>query len=345
MNNPYNVQITKNEDATVTIEGSIAWEAFAVFEKKAFDRLGAHLELPGFRKGHVPEDIAKKHLGDELLLADMAELAIQEFYPKILDEQNIDAIGRPQLSITKLARGNELGFSIRSAVLPDIDLPDYKTIAKETPQKDAAPVTEEDVEKVIENLRHLRAYGHVHHEGDDHKHEEPLPEVNDEFAQSFGEFKTLTELKEKIKENTAKEKKLEAEDKRRADIIEGVIGKTTFVVPEVIVDAEQDKLFAQIEADVARSGFSMEDYLKHTNKTKEALLAEFRPEAEKRGRMQLVVNAIAKKENIRATDEEVSARADALLKMYPGADKARTEAYADMVITNEKVMAFLEEQK
>ena len=153
----YTVTITKNDDATVSIEGTLPWETFATFEKQAFERLGAHLELPGFRKGHVPEDIAKKHLGDELLLADMAELAIQSFYPTILKDENIDAIGRPSLAITKLARGNELGFSIRTATVPAIELPDYKTIAKGIPHTDPAPVTEEDIEKVIENLRHLRA--------------------------------------------------------------------------------------------------------------------------------------------------------------------------------------------
>ncbi len=102
----YTVTVTKHDDATVEIDGSISWEAFSKFEQNAFERLGKHLELPGFRKGHVPEDVAKKHLGDELILADMAELAIQELYPTILEEENIDAIGRPALSITKIARGN-----------------------------------------------------------------------------------------------------------------------------------------------------------------------------------------------------------------------------------------------
>ena len=109
----YTATITKNDDATATIEGTLPWDTFASFEKAAFERLGAHLELPGFRKGHVPEDIAKKHLGDELILTDMAELALQFIYPVILKEEDLDAIGRPSLAITKLARGNELGFSIK----------------------------------------------------------------------------------------------------------------------------------------------------------------------------------------------------------------------------------------
>lgn len=341
----YTVTVTSHDDATTEITGTIPWEVFSSFEQRAFERLGKHLELPGFRKGHVPEDIAKKHLGDELILADMAELAIQELYPEILANESIDAIGRPALSITKLARGNELGFSIRTAVVPTFELPDYRSIAAAIPLKEPATVTNEEVEKVIENLRHLRAYGHVHHEGDDHKHEEPLPDVDDAFVKSFGDFESVDAFKTKIRENMTKEKVHEASDNRRAAIIDAIIEKVSFPIPAIIIESEKEKLLAQIEADIARSGLSMDDYLTHAGKTKEALMEEFTPEAQKRARMQLVVNAIAKKENIRATDEEVKERSEALIQMYPGADKARTEAYADMVITNEKVISFLEEQK
>ena len=341
----YTVTVTKNDDSTVTIEGSISWEAFSKFEKAAFERLGKHLELPGFRKGHVPEDVAKKHLGDELILSDMAELAIQEFYPTILKEHAIDAIGRPALSVTKLARANELSFTLRTAVLPQITLPEYKKIAAGVPSTEPTAVTDEDVAKVIENLRHLRAYGHVHEEGHDHKHEEPLPEVTDEFAKSFGEFKNVDDLKAKVRENIGKEKVHEAADKRRAAILDAILEKVSIAIPAIILESEQHKIYEQIEADVAKSGFTMEDYLKHANKTKEGILEEFKPEAEKRARMQLVVNAIAREEKIAPTDEEIQARVDSLAAMYPGADKNRLVAYADMVLTNEKVISFLEAVK
>jgi FKBP-type peptidyl-prolyl cis-trans isomerase (trigger factor) len=192
----YNVTVTKNPDATVEIKGEISWEAFSAFEQKAFERLAAHLELDGFRKGNVPENVARKHLGEELILSDMAELAMQEFYPTIIKDEELDVIGRPELSITKLAHGNALGFTMRSAVLPDIKLPNYKKIAKDISAVQAVEVTEADVDKVIEDLRQIRAYGHVHgeHETHDHAHEEPLPEVNDEFAKSFGDFERLRKI-------------------------------------------------------------------------------------------------------------------------------------------------------
>jgi FKBP-type peptidyl-prolyl cis-trans isomerase (trigger factor) len=341
-----NVTIQELPNSEVSISGEISWEEFKKFEQKALERLIVHLELPGFRKGHVPFDIAKKNLSDDLILTDMAELAVQEFYPTILKEKNIDAIGRPRLALTKLARDNALGFTIQTYVLPDIKLPDYKKIAGTIETEKPSEVTEEEVDKVIEDLRQIRAYGHVHtpEEGAEHKHDEPLPEVTDEFAKSFGDFKDVSELREKIKENTAKEKLQQIKDKKRVAVMEAIIKETKFDIPVLVLEGEQEKMFSQIEADISRAGMTMEDYLKMSNKTKEAMLEELKPEAEKRARFQLVINAIARDAKMTPTDEEVETEAQKILSMYPGADIYRSRAYADMVLTNEKVLSMLESQ-
>lgn len=343
----YTVTITSLPESTIEITGTIPWDSFKKFEKKAFDTILAELEIPGFRKGHVPEDVAKKQIKDELLLADMAELAVQSLYPTMLSEKKIDAIGSPSLAITKLARDTELGFTIRTAVFPSITLPSYTEIAKQIPKTSSETVTEEDIEKVIQELRQIRAYGHVHQPEENHEHDHgdtPLPEVNDDFAKSFGNFASVAEMREKIKENMLREKEQEAKDKHRITIMEAIIEKTPFELPSIIVTAEQEKILAQIETDIARSGMTIDDYLKQIQKTKEAVMEEFKPEAEKRARFQLVVNAIATDASLTASDEEVQAEAEQLMKAYPGADRQRAVAYADMVLTNEKVLSMLESQ-
>jgi FKBP-type peptidyl-prolyl cis-trans isomerase (trigger factor) len=344
MDKKYTVTVTKLPESMVEIKGEITWDAFSAFETKAFNRLAALLEIDGFRKGNVPEAVARKHVTDELILTDMAELAMQEFYPVIATEERIDVIGRPELAITKIARGSALGFSIRSAVLPDITLPDYKKLAKDVGPAQPVAVEEADIDKVLLDLQQLRAYGHVHQEGDahEHAHDEPLPEVNDEFAKSFGDFKTVADLRDKIKENISREKEQESKDKRRIAIMEAIIEKLDFHVPAILLKSEQDKMLSQIEADITRAGLSMDDYLAHAKKTREGIMEEFKPEAEKRARFQLVVNAIARDAKISATDEEVDAETERLMGMYPGADLHRTKAYADMILTNEKTLSMLE---
>lgn len=338
-----NVTITTLPDAMVEIKGEISWEAFSAFEKKAFERLSQHVEVDGFRKGTVPETIARKQLGDDLILSDMAELALQELYPSILEDKKIDAIGRPSVSITKLARDNALGFTLTTAILPEIKLPNYKKIAKDAPAIAEVSTSEEEIDKVIEDLRQMRAYGHVHDSTEhDHGHTEPLPEVDDAFAQSFGSFKTVADLRAKIKENVLREKDQDEKDKRRIAIMDAVIKEAEFPVPAIILQSEQEKMIAQIESDVARSGMEFQAYLDHTKKTREDLANEFKPEAERRARFQMVINAIAKDLDIKTTDEEVDKEAEKLMAQFPGADLARTKAYADMMLINEKILSMLE---
>ncbi len=334
--------VTQKPNSLIEISGEIPWSEMSAFEDTAFKKLADQVHIDGFRPGNVPADIARKHVPDHILLADMAELAINDMYPKFISENTLDVIGRPEVAITKIARDNPLGFTITTAVVPTIELPDYKKIGASIAPEEAADVTSPDVDKVIENLRQMRAYGHVHAEGDEHAHEQALPEVTDEFAQSFGNFKTVEDLRAKVRENLMQEAEHAVKDKRRVRIMEDIIKETNFDVPEILINSEAEKMFAQIEADVARSGGTIDDYLASIKKTKAELLIEFKPEAEKRARFQLVLHAIARKEQALPTEAEVETEAQKYMAMYPGADLNRTRAYADMVLTNEKVLQLLE---
>lgn len=351
MSKPYTASIKQLPQSQIEITLTIDWETFSSFEAKAFDKMAKFLDIDGFRKGMVPADVAKKHITDAILLPEMAELALSEWYPKIAMEEKLEVIGRPMVSITKLARDNELGFTIVSAVVPELTLPDYKKIAKGVAKEAAPAVEEKDVEKVINDLREMRAYGHVHNHGEDadpvdaaaeHGHTEELPEVNDEFAMSFGSFANVAEMKEKIKENLVKEKEMEASGKWRAQVMEQLADATEVDLPDVLIESEQDKMLAQIEGDIARAGFTLDQYLAETKKTREEIKAEYKDEAIKRAKTELVLFTIAREEKLRPTEDEIKAQAATLVSMYPGADQARAEAYAEMVLTNEKVFALLE---
>ncbi len=345
MNKTHTATVKSLPDSKVEITGEVMWETVAHYEKKAFDHMAGHLNIDGFRKGHIPEQVAKSHIPDALLVNDMAEMALQEVYPDIIKETELDIIGRPELAITKIARDNPVGFTITATVLPTIELPDYKKIASTIKEEPAEEVSAEAIDKVVEELRQLRAYGHVHGPDQTHDHAEPLPEVDDEFAKSFGQFENVTSMREKIKENLTQEKAQDAKDKRRIAIMEAIVEKTDFPIPSIVLQSEQEKMLAQIEGDVTRAGFTLDDYLKQANKTKEGLMNEYKPEAEKRARVQLVLNAISRKENIVPADTEVEVETERLMAMYPGADKMRTAAYVDMMLTNEKTLALLEEKE
>ena len=71
---------------------------------------------------------------------------------------------------------------------------------------------------------------------------------------------------------------------------------------------------------------------------------EFRADAEKRAKLQMIIHSISEKENLKPTDEEIEKDVDQIVKMYKDADPARARAYVEQMLENEKVFKFLDEQ-
>jgi len=153
--------IEKLPDSKVKISGELPYIEVESERKAAVVALSKNMEIAGFRKGHIPEAVLIKHIGEMALLAEMAERAIAHSYPHILEEHKIDAIGHPQISITKIAKDNPLGFTATVAVIPDVTLPDYTKIAKEVNATRASDdVTDAELEEKVQDiLRQKRASG------------------------------------------------------------------------------------------------------------------------------------------------------------------------------------------
>ncbi len=114
-----------------------------------------NFSLKGFRKGKVPEEIISKNEGEKILF-ESAWKAIEEFYPNILRDGRIEAIGKPEITILKMAWGHPLEFKIDIWVMPEINLPDYKTVAAGVRWKKIS-VEEKEVEDAINWLRDTRS--------------------------------------------------------------------------------------------------------------------------------------------------------------------------------------------
>jgi len=363
----------KLEKSEIEIVGVLEAVEFEKQEEKALNTIGERLELPGFRKGKAPASKIKESVPEMELLEEMAEKAISEAYPKILEENKIDAIGRPQITITKIGKGSDLEFKIITAILPEMKLPDYKKIAKKENAnenfKKEIVIEKAEIEKVILDLRKMRAEQnrpkHEHKpasphdsseaggEGEDEAEhakahaeipESEYPEFNDEFAKSFGEFKTAEEFKDKIKSNLKIEKETQQKDKLRLAMVEEIMKHTEGEIPEILIQSETDKIFHRLQADISNMGFKTEDYLKQIKKTEEDLRKEWRSEAEKRAKLQMIIQSISNEEKLKPTEEEIKKDVIKITEMYKDADPARARAYVEQMLENEKVFGFLEKQ-
>jgi len=337
-------------DSEVEIECEIDAESVACHRAKAIAKIQKDINLPGFRPGHVPEAMVIKQVGDLFIYNEMAEMAINDAFPEIVTESKTNFITMPNIQITKIADKSPIQFKIIGPVMPEIKLADYKKIAEKVnkEKEEPADATEKELEETIEEIRKNYALrNHKHPEGEEHKADEKmdLPEVNEEWVKKLGAFATVEDFKNKIKESIKKEKEFKAKDKKRMAILEKILADSKITMPKILVENELRKMYAQFEDDITRAGLKADDYLKHLKKTKEEMMKEWTPDAEKRAKVQLIITKIALEEKIEADPEQVKKEVENLLKTYKEATEDRTKAYVEMMLTNEKVLGWLENQK
>lgn len=355
-----NCTIEKQDGSQVRIVAEVPLEVVREHRAKAIKHIIADFEIPGFRKGHVPEEMVLEKIGEQGVMEEIADRVLGGAYADIVEDNNLDVVGRPQVSVTKLAPENPICFTITVAVYPELTLPDYKKLSEDARKKADDPekvtVSDEDVQKELERLHGMVVEGEKNmakkqkeakenEEGGEKKEEtEEVQEtpLDDAFAQKMGDFATLDVLKAKIKEGMEIEKKQKAYEKKRLAIVDAVLEKVKVELPAIFVEGELDQMFAEFRERVSRAGMTVEDYLEQIKKTAEDLRKEWKGDAERRATLQLVLAEIAKKEKIEVDAERLEREVKHVKEHYPEADEANIRMYVAGNMRNEAVFAFLE---
>jgi len=334
------VEIKKLNNSEIEIKSFIPIEELNKYREKALKKLGEEISIAGFRKGHIPENILKEKLGEMTILNQMAEMALSDIYPVIVLENKIDVIGQPQITITKMAPNIPVEFTIKSAVFPQFELPDYKKIAKELNSKkeEAVEVTEKEVEATIKQIQKMNS----NTEDPQGSPSEEETELTDDFVKKLGDFKDVNDFKTKLKANIKQEKLNKAQEAKRVRIMDSILKETQIELPEIIIKEETERLFAQTKADLTRMGLKFDKYLEHLKKTEDELRKELRPDAEKRVQIQFVLDKITKAEKITANKEELKKNVTQILKQHPEAREDSVRPYMAMVLSNQEVFKLLE---
>jgi FKBP-type peptidyl-prolyl cis-trans isomerase (trigger factor) len=346
----YSVSVKKLPKSQVELQVIIPAELFDNTRSEAIKRIGADAELPGFRKGHVPEKMLIAKIGEGALLEEMAEIAIGRAYPHIIVQEKLDVLGRPEVRLTKIAIGNPLECTIITAVFPEMTLPDYKKIAaKEVKETKEVVVSDEELEKTITEIRRMRnkqdsgeAEEHEHKEGEVHDEAKDLPPLDDAYVRTLGDFDSVETFKTKLRENILKEKTREAKDKKRVAIMEAIVAASAIDLPEVIIGQELSRMEDEFAHEVERMGLSVDAYLKAVQKTREDMHKDWRPDAEKRAKVQLLVAKIAELEKVTPNKENFDREVAALRAKHPDASEERITSFVEMLLNNEEVFKLLE---
>ena len=132
-----------------------------------------------------------------------------------------------------------------------------------------------------------------------------LPEIDDEFIGDISEFETVDAWKADKKEKMLAEKKQSLDNMRENLAIKGACDNATVDIPDCMINRQVDYMMQDVKYRLAGSGLDFNTYLKYLNMTEQQMRENYRPDAEARVKMQLVIEAISKAENVTATDEEI----------------------------------------
>lgn len=143
-----------------------------------------------------------------------------------------------------------------------------------------------------------------------------LAEIDDEFAKDVSEFETLEAYKEDIKKDLAKQKAEHAQRQYRQQLAEKATADSDVIAPKSLVAQEAQNYLKETEMNLQEQGIELEEYLKLTGTALEDVKKQCELRAEKTIAQQLVLEAIAEKENLVVTDEEIEAEIDKMAEHY-----------------------------
>lgn len=416
------------EKSQVKLTVELTAEELLPYVEKAGRRLAEQMNIPGFRKGQAPMEVVVKQVGEMAVYEQAAELAVQKTLPQAIEQEKLRTVGQPAIALDKIAPGNPLVYTATVPLMPEVTVGDIKKI---TAKKEEAKVTDEDVEKVLTNVRRMRStdkpvereakvgdkveisfqvfldnvpvdggssqsyplvlgektmipgfeeqvFGMKKDQEKEFKLDFPkdytqkmlagktcdfkvkliavneivMPELDDAFAATLGDFKTVEDMKKAVRENVQQEKQQNADTAFERDMLEQLINLSKFGdVPEVMITQETRVMIGEMEQNIARQGLNFDDYLTHLKKDRKTLMLDLTSDAVKRIKSALVIRAMAEDRKVEASKEEIEKEVHELEHMYEGNEAALRQVrspsyleYLSFVIRNRKTLHWLKEE-
>ena len=150
------VKQKKLPKSQIELEFELTPEEFKEHMEHAVEHLKGHVKVDGFRQGKAPNKMVEEKLKPEALLMEAGDHAVQHTYVDYIKSSKLEPVGNPEVSIVKIALGNPFIFKAVITVLPVVELPDYKEIAKAVKGKEIT-VTEDEIQDSIKYLQKTRA--------------------------------------------------------------------------------------------------------------------------------------------------------------------------------------------
>ena len=270
------VESKKLDAGKVQLDIEVSPEIVKKKFEEVFEKVGKDARIPGFRPGKAPRDILEKHHG-RLIQDEVIKDLIPEAYRSSIEKEKIDVVEMPEISQVKL-ESNILFFRAVVEIKPQIEIKDYKNIKLKYKKM---VVGSQDIDKSLDGLK------------ESHK----VSSLDDKFAKGLG-YKTLADMRSSIERRLLTQKEDEVRRQLQEDLLKQILDKARFRVPSSLIAQRLEELVKDAKVQLALRQVPREQIASHDEKLRKELL----PEAEVQVKTFLVLEAIAKKENI--TDAE-----------------------------------------
>lgn len=143
------VKVEKLEKNVVQLEIEVDAEKFNAGLQKAFAKNAKKFNIPGFRKGKAPRNMVEKYYGEQVLYEDAINEVCPEAYDEAIEKNDLHPVDRPEIDIQQIGKGQNLIFTAKVTVKPEVELGQYKGVEV---KKNDVVVTDEDVEKELQKV-------------------------------------------------------------------------------------------------------------------------------------------------------------------------------------------------
>jgi trigger factor len=390
-------------------------------------RISERAAIKGFRPGKASYEMVKQQVGEIKIMEEAMQSIVEKNFFEATKQEKLETVGMPQITIIKVAPGNDFVFMAVVALLPKIKLGDLSTVKIKYRAKE---ITDKDVDGVLNDLKKMQtkeilksgeaakedklvvnlemffdkvpvdggqAANHQVYLNEPHyipglaeqligakkddvkefslkfpkehyqKHlagkdvdfkvkindvfELQHPKIDDEFAKSLGQ-ESLEKLKNVLKDNLIADAKHKDDQKIEIEILDKLIESSEFTeVPDVLINAEKNKIFHELKRSLDNQGIAMEQYLKDLKKTEEDIYKDFTEQALRRVKAALVSRQVALENKIEAEKKDIDEEIKMIKAAYPdnknveeNLKKSEVLETLALTIQNRKVLAFLKEK-
>lgn len=146
--------------------------------------------------------------------------------------------------------------------------------------------------------------------------EKQIPELDEDFIDDAGEFDSVDAYKEDLKKKLTEKKEKDAENQKQEAVLDVIIEASEMDIPEAMVKTESESEVRMFAQQLQMQGMNIDQYFMFTGLTKEKMIEQIRPRAEKKIKSTLVLEEVAKAENLDATEEELDKDIEEMAKEY-----------------------------